>query len=202
MAGKPARIKDTEKAAEIKKDVMLIALLNYYDRIGFKVCLTRPKRQDQGQLLDPFVQIYKSALLDGRKVTSTSQSRRGAGSSLVQIRFNDEIYAGEIRVIFQHKQAGVPESEQRLLAFIIWMIPSTQTPLDDDDFMWNEFPELGVETWLYKQYALSNGPNHPPQVIPLADIQGQVGRGKIDYTDPPLWITTTMDRVRSAEIHF
>ncbi len=57
-------------------------------------------------------------------------------------------------------------------------------------------PELGVETWVYKQYATPNEPDFPPQVLPLADIRCQVARGKIGYTKPPLWITTTMDRVR------
>jgi hypothetical protein len=56
-------------------------------------------------------------------------------------------------------------------------------------------PELGVETWLYKEYARPGDVDYPPCVMPLAQIQFQVGRGKIGYTVPPMWITTTMDRV-------
>jgi hypothetical protein len=62
--------------------------------------------------------------------------------------------------------------------------------------VWYFSPELGVETWVYKQYAKPNDPDFPPQVLPMADIRCQVARGKIRYTKPPLWITTTMDRVR------
>ncbi|KAJ7899586.1 hypothetical protein B0H14DRAFT_1655338 [Mycena olivaceomarginata] len=40
--------------------------------------------------------------------------------------------------------------------------------------------------------------NYPPCVMPLAKIRCQVGRGKISYTIPPMWITTTMDRFPSS----
>jgi hypothetical protein len=39
-------------------------------------------------------------------------------------------------IIFRHRQPGIPGSE--LLAFIVRMIPSTETPLDEDKFIWNE----------------------------------------------------------------
>ncbi|KAJ6565432.1 hypothetical protein B0H10DRAFT_2112899 [Mycena sp. CBHHK59/15] len=149
-------------------------------------------------MLGSFADILDYALLDSRRVTSTTLSKRGhgAGSSLIQIQFNGEIYAGEIRHIFRHKQRSIPKSEETLLVFIAWMIASTETPLDHDDFIWYEFPELGAETWQYNRYAPPNDPDSPPQVLPLADIQCQVARGIVKYTEPPLWITTTMDRVR------
>ncbi|KAJ7865085.1 hypothetical protein B0H13DRAFT_2353148 [Mycena leptocephala] len=146
------------------------------------------------EMLGSVVDTYDYALLDGRRVTSTTRSRRGAGSSLIQIYFKGEIYAGEIQHLFRHKQQGIPESNQTLMAFVVWMVPSTDTPLDNDSFIWYEFPELGVETWVYKQYAMPNDPDFPPQVLPMADIRCQVAQGKIRYTKPPLWITTTMDR--------
>ncbi|KAJ6608749.1 hypothetical protein B0H10DRAFT_1955174 [Mycena sp. CBHHK59/15] len=65
------------------------------------------------------------------------------------------------------------------MAFVAWMIPSPDTPLDDDKFIWHDFPELGVETWVYKKYAPPNDPEFPPQILPLSDIQCQVARGKI-----------------------
>ncbi|KAJ7870190.1 hypothetical protein B0H14DRAFT_3576058 [Mycena olivaceomarginata] len=109
------------------------------------------------------------------------------------IRYKGEQYSGEIHTILQHKQRGIPRSEPVPLAFVLWMIPG-DTPLDNGNFMWNDFLEFGVETWLYKKYAPTNDPNHPPQVLPLVDIKSQISRGKIGFTIPPLWITTTMDR--------
>ncbi|KAJ7219920.1 hypothetical protein GGX14DRAFT_389336 [Mycena pura] len=91
-------------------------------------------------------------------------------------------------------RVGIPLSERPILAFVSWMVPSNDTPLDKDDFLWYEFPELGVETWVHQQYAPHDAPGFPPHILPLSDIQCQVSRGKVRYTDPPLWITTTMDR--------
>jgi hypothetical protein len=41
-------------------------------------------------------------------------------------------------IIFGHRQPGIPGSEQTLLAFIFWMIPSTETLLHEDNFIWNK----------------------------------------------------------------
>ncbi|KAJ7230789.1 hypothetical protein C8J57DRAFT_1386922 [Mycena rebaudengoi] len=136
-------------------------------------------------MLGSYTETYDYALLDGRKITSTTHSKRlSAGSSIIQIHFDDvsegsgepEIYAGEVRSIFKHKQSGVPSSEHTLLVYVAWI------------------PELSVESWLYEQYAQSNDPKFPPTVIPLSDVECQVSRGKITYTDIPMWITTSMDR--------
>jgi hypothetical protein len=56
-------------------------------------------------------------------------------------------------------------------------------------------PELSVDTWVYNEYAAPTDNECPPPVMPLADVQCQVSRGMVRYTTPPLWITTTMDRV-------
>jgi hypothetical protein len=56
-------------------------------------------------------------------------------------------------------------------------------------------PELSVDTWVYNEYAAPTDTECPPRVMPLASIQCQVARGAIKYTTPPLWITTSMDRV-------
>ncbi|KAJ7103862.1 hypothetical protein C8R44DRAFT_746599 [Mycena epipterygia] len=189
-----------EKSARIEDDSMRLGIMKYYNHDGSKVHLPGSVQRGQNtEMLGSFAEILDYALLDGRRVTSTTRSMRGhgVGSSLIQIQFNGEIYAGEIRHIFRHKQPGIPESQQTLLVFVVWMIPSEDTPLDDDDFIWYDFPELGAETWIYEQYAPPNDPEFPPQVLPLADIQCQVSRGIVRYTEPPLWITTTMDRVRS-----
>jgi hypothetical protein len=59
-------------------------------------------------------------------------------------------------------------------------------------------PQLGVDTWEYDIYADPKDKNFPPIVIPLDEIQCQISRGKLSHTNPPLWITTTMDRVRQS----
>ncbi|KAJ7922643.1 hypothetical protein B0H13DRAFT_1603476 [Mycena leptocephala] len=147
-------------------------------------------------MLGEFLAIYNDALLDGRRVTSTTRSKRGsAGSSLIQIPFNGEPFVGEIRVIFRHTQPGVHNSASTLLVFIAWLKPSDKTPLNDNSFIWHDFPEVSVDTWVYNEYAVPTDTECPPCVMPLADIQCQVARGTIKYTTPPLWITTTMDRV-------
>ncbi|KAJ7885697.1 hypothetical protein B0H14DRAFT_3734758 [Mycena olivaceomarginata] len=173
-----------EKAERIENDAMRVGLVNYYRLNGHNISLAS---------LDSFAETYNYAFLDGRRITPTTCSRRGSGSALIQIRYKGEQYSGAIHTILQHKQRGIPRSEPVPLAFILWMIPG-DTPLDNGSFVWNNFLELGVETWLYKKYAPTNDPNYPPQVLPLADIKSQISRGKIGFTIPPLWITTTMDR--------
>ncbi|KAJ7269139.1 hypothetical protein C8J57DRAFT_1468984 [Mycena rebaudengoi] len=192
------------QAELIEDDALRMALISYYKWNGFNVYLTRNRPQGEGaQMLGSYTETYDYALLDGRRITSTTHSKRlSAGSSIIQIHFDDvsegsgepEIYAGEVRSIFKHKQSGVPSSEHTLLVYVAWMKPSQETPLDDGNFIWNKFPELSVESWLYEQYAQSNDPKFPPTVIPLSDVECQVSRGKITYTDIPMWITTSMDR--------
>ncbi|KAJ7929475.1 hypothetical protein B0H13DRAFT_2310618 [Mycena leptocephala] len=187
------------KSERFENDAMRLAIVNYYNQDGAKVHLTRDSSRatQQGlntEVLGLFVETYKYTLLDGRRVTSTAYSRRGASSSLIQVHWRREVYAGEIREIFRHAQPGIPGSKQTPMVFVAWMVASEDTPLDKDDFMWYEFPELAVETWIYKKYAAPNDPDSPPQVLPLSDIECQVARGKIRYTNPPLWITTSLDR--------
>jgi hypothetical protein len=57
-------------------------------------------------------------------------------------------------------------------------------------------PQLGAETWEYDTYADPKDEDFPPIVLLLDEIHCQISRGKISHTTPPLWITTTMDRVR------
>ncbi|KAJ7830963.1 hypothetical protein B0H13DRAFT_1555331, partial [Mycena leptocephala] len=148
-------------------------------------------------ILGSYVQTYNYALLDGRRIIPTTRARaRSAESGLIQIQFKGEAYVGEVRVIFQHDQMGIPGSKDALLAYIKWLKPSNLTPLNNNAFVWNDFPELGVDTWEFNKYAHPTDPDCdcPPFVIPLSDIQCQVSRGLIKFTKPPIWITTTMDR--------
>lgn len=63
-------------------------------------------------------------------------------------------------------------------------------------------PELGINTWEYQEYEEPGTPNGHPLIIPLRNVHCQLSRGTLDYTDPPLWITTTMDRVSEVECGF
>ncbi|KAK7020910.1 hypothetical protein R3P38DRAFT_3548248, partial [Favolaschia claudopus] len=186
-----------EKSArfdEPKHDAMRLGIVNYYNQHGAKVHLPLGIPGANTEALDSFVNFYDYALLDGRRLTFTNYSRRGAASSLIQVHFNGEPHAGEIRHLFRHRQQGILDSEKTVLAFIEWLVPTLDTPMENNDFPWHDFPELGVETWARGQYAAPNEAGFPPQVLPLADIQCQVARGVVGYCIPPIWITTTMDR--------
>ncbi|KAJ7668843.1 hypothetical protein B0H17DRAFT_1087534 [Mycena rosella] len=164
------------RAERIQNDGMHLGLVNYYNRHEHKVHLTRARpAEGNSQMLGSFAETYDYILPD----LHPPHAQNG-------FQFNGEPYAREIRVIFRHKQTEVPSSEDTLLAFVAWMKPSTKTPLDDDEFIWYDFPELSVDTWLYNTYAQANDTDCPPCVLPLANIQCQVARGKIGYTDPPL----------------
>ncbi|KAJ7105223.1 hypothetical protein C8R44DRAFT_745939 [Mycena epipterygia] len=131
-----------KKAGLIEDDLMLHALVDYYNKDGVRVCLansdfsgTTPKTE----ILHSYTDTYKYVLLDGRRLTPTTHSRRQtAGSSLVQVIFDGKPFAGELHTIFRHKQVRIPDSEHTLLALICWMVPSERTPSDDDKFIWYE----------------------------------------------------------------
>ncbi|KAJ7755093.1 hypothetical protein B0H14DRAFT_2635316 [Mycena olivaceomarginata] len=88
----------------------------------------------------------------------------------------------------------VPTSKNVILVHISWMKRSNLTPLDGGRFPWDNYPQLGAETWEYDTYADTKDEDFPPIVLPLDEIHCQISRGKISHTKPPLWITTTMDR--------
>ncbi|KAJ7916576.1 hypothetical protein B0H13DRAFT_2323189 [Mycena leptocephala] len=54
-------------------------------------------------------------------------------------------------------------------------------------------PELGVETWEFNTFV-DPFADHPPMIMPLADVHCQLCRGTVTHTDPKMWITATMDR--------
>jgi hypothetical protein len=208
-----------EKSTLIGSDVMRLGLVNHYNKHEPTVHLPFADLPpgSSTKILGSYVQTYNYALLDGRRIIPTTRARaRSAESGLIQIQFKGEAYVGEVRVIFQHDQMGIPGSKDALLAYIKWLKPSNLTPLNNNAFVWNDLsvlradtccrpdfvcsPELGVDTWEFNKYAHPTDPDCdcPPFVIPLSDIQCQVSRGLIKFTKPPIWITTTMDRVRSS----
>ncbi|KAF8157655.1 hypothetical protein K438DRAFT_1861264 [Mycena galopus ATCC 62051] len=192
------------KEAELfTDDDLRSGLVKYYNRNGGTVHFrfTQPTRQDS-QPLREYASTYKYSLLDGRRVVPAKHARNNsADAALIQVQFNGEGHVGEIRELFIHEQPGVLGAEKTLLAHIEWMKRSDTTPLEDNVFVWGDNPDfhdLGVETWEYKIYEQPGSLSSPPAVLPLAEIQCQVSRGKIWFTEPPIWITTTMDRFPSS----
>ncbi|KAJ7626767.1 hypothetical protein B0H17DRAFT_1218508 [Mycena rosella] len=188
-----------QRAALIEDDILRFGLVNYYNKDSPTVHLPLAKLQARSTttVLGPSIETYHYALLDGRRIKSTTYSRGGSRkSSIIQVQFRGEAYVGVIQVIFRHDQPGIPASKDALLAFIRWLKRSDLTPLDDGKFIWSDFPELGVDTWQYNVYVHPNDPavDCPPFVIPFSDIQCQAALGNIKFTDPPIWISTTMDR--------
>ena len=61
-------------------------------------------------------------------------------------------------------------------------------------------PELEVECWAHNAYHVPGAPDVPPSAIPFAAIQCQIQRGEIFLTNPPMWITTTLQRVSSLMV--
>jgi hypothetical protein len=60
-------------------------------------------------------------------------------------------------------------------------------------------PELKVETWTLHEFWEPNHPAAPPTVIPFADIRCQLCRGIVNTTNPPMWVTTSLDRVSTIK---
>jgi hypothetical protein len=94
---------------------------------------TREGRSSADALVG-FADIYDYALLDGRRITFTTSSRRNsAGSSTIQAYFGGEAYAGEVRAILLHRQPSVSNPENTVLVMVEWMKESDDSPLDGDD---------------------------------------------------------------------
>jgi hypothetical protein len=91
-------------------------------------------------MLSPFVDFREFALLDGKRITPTTRSRRNtAGSSIIQARHDGEAYAGEIRHLIRHRQPGFSDAgNHKMLAHICWMKRSNLTPLNDQKFPWDD----------------------------------------------------------------
>ncbi|KAJ6572666.1 hypothetical protein B0H10DRAFT_2444291 [Mycena sp. CBHHK59/15] len=177
-----------------EEDILRRGLFAYYNESGPKVHFAGDPTPGM-TMLSPFVDFYEFALLDGKRITPTTRSRRNtAGSSIIQARYDNEAYAGEVRHLIRHHQPGISDTNKSILAHISWMKRSNLTPLHDGKFPWDNYPQLGVETWEYNTYADPTDEYFPPIVMPLDKIHCQIARGKISHTEPPLWMTMTMDR--------
>jgi hypothetical protein len=122
-----------------EKDPLRRGLFTYYNNSegGPKVHFDRDPIPGT-TMLTPFVDFLEFGLLDGKRITPTSRSRRNnAGPSIIQVRYNDEACAGEVRHLIRHRQTGISGTENVILAHILWMKRSNLTPLDDGSFPWD-----------------------------------------------------------------
>ncbi|KAJ7812206.1 hypothetical protein B0H14DRAFT_2605923 [Mycena olivaceomarginata] len=198
-----AKMKQVDESHEMK--IMKRALCNYYNRDRARPQVRYNVREgDPGRpAFMPYVDLYDYAVLDGRRISPTSRNRRNsAGSSLIQVRFACSAYVGEVRAVLAHEQPGIQNSGQIPLIMVAWMKESPDSPLDggNEGFVWNEFPELDVNTWLYDQFEDPEEDGSRPEIIPLEAVQCQIARGTLEHTEPKMWITTTMDRYPTS--HF
>ncbi|KAK7059460.1 hypothetical protein R3P38DRAFT_2758890 [Favolaschia claudopus] len=177
-------------------DWIRYGLEHFYNKDGPRVhFLLAANPAPNTEPLSDHARTYEWVLLDGRRITPTSRlqgSNPDLGSSIIQARINDERNV-EVRSIFVHPQPNVDGAFETILVAVAWMRRSTHTPLENQPvFIWDKFPELGVETWEYNQYVDPRS-HDPPMIMRLADVHCQVSRGRTDST-PKLWITATMDR--------
>jgi hypothetical protein len=86
--------------------------------------------------LESHADFLNFVLLDGRRIVPATRAQNHAeNSSLVQLKYDGEIWAGRVEHLICHHQAGL--SERPILAYISWMKESRRTPLDGDRFPWS-----------------------------------------------------------------
>ncbi|KAG1743890.1 hypothetical protein EDB19DRAFT_1827259 [Suillus lakei] len=146
--------------------------------------------------LHDYAVFYHYGLLDGCRITPASQSKRtSAGSSLVKVDFDGQLWYGEIVNILRHPQHGVPGMvTETLLAEFCWMKEVPLSPVNDDP--WSDFPELDIVCFTINEYWQPNDQGCPPIILPFDQIICQIARGVVESTNPHMWITTSLDCVR------
>lgn len=108
---------------------MMGDLVSFY--VSENICTHLPLERSpraNSVLLSQFSRTYNYALLKGRRVVATTRCRRPhAGSSLVALTWNGQLFAGEVEMIFHHLQPTIPFTG--LLAKINWMVHAV-SPLE------------------------------------------------------------------------
>ncbi|KAF8181189.1 hypothetical protein K438DRAFT_1768026 [Mycena galopus ATCC 62051] len=122
-----------------EEDILRVGLLRHHNREGPKVYFAHSTNPVAGTImLSPVVDFYNFALLDGKRLTPTTRSRRNtAGSSLIQVRYKSEAFVGEVRQILRHIQPGITTLNNVMLVHVSWMKRSNLTPLDGGRFPWD-----------------------------------------------------------------
>ncbi|KAF8465474.1 hypothetical protein JB92DRAFT_3295236 [Gautieria morchelliformis] len=132
---------------------------------------------------------YRYVILNGQQYTTAPRDSetRASNASLVKAQLNDKLLYGEITSIFEHLQQGYPPF---LFAEIRWFKTLQDCPLETD--VWADFPELDVqfhardvEAEFDARYA----------VILFEKIVYHLAQGIFPRTDPPQWITITLDKM-------
>ncbi|CAK5271991.1 unnamed protein product [Mycena citricolor] len=196
-ASTKVRAGPVRKSAQAVDSGLKQALLRLYNKEQPQVHLGAHDMEGT-ETLHTFIQTYQHAFLSGRKIIPSSLHGRPTGSSLIQVYFDNVPHAGEVLYLFSHWQPGVNTKHDMLYAAVRWMVPSKYSPLDNTG-LWDHFPELGVETWELGAFVNPTD-NFPPAIIPMSDIHCQVARRIAQHTDPPMWITTTIDRVCDTQL--
>ncbi|KAG1847007.1 hypothetical protein DFJ58DRAFT_663497 [Suillus subalutaceus] len=124
--------------------------------------------------LHDYAVFYRYGLLDGRRITPASQSKRtSAGSSLVKVDYDGRLWYGEIINILRHPEHGVPGTvTETLLAEFRWM-KEALSPVNNDpwsDLQVSAFPELDVVCFAINEYWQPNEQGCPPIVLPFDRI--------------------------------
>ncbi|KAK6996365.1 hypothetical protein R3P38DRAFT_2437191, partial [Favolaschia claudopus] len=176
-------------------DIIRLGLVKYYNQDRPQVHFVDQHTPELAtHLFVSKIRTFKFALLDGRRIIPTSESTRNSASSeIVQVKVNGKRQAGEIHTLFVHEQTGVTNSGNTLLACISWMKKSDWTPLETSTFIWDDYSELGVETWVIDTYQ-DPKTSRLPIIVPLSNVHCQLSRGRLEHATPTLWITATMDR--------
>ncbi|KAF7334154.1 hypothetical protein MVEN_02321500 [Mycena venus] len=183
----------------IEDDHLRVALFNHYSsesehwlRVHYPNVLPATITADSLPL-GSHADFLNFALLDGRRIVPATRARRQSeSSSLVQLKYDGDIWVGRVEYLVRHHQEGLSESP--ILAYISWMQESRRTPLNGDRLPWStNFPELGIESWecAYRQPNRQDGPR---SIQPLTEIQCQVARGTVTHMIPKMWMTVALDR--------
>ena len=130
IASRSAPLSDTARAS----------LYAFYNANGPRVHYALERNHAPNtRVLHDNAQFYNYALLDGRRITPTSRSRRElVGSSIIKYIWNGEPYGGEVINIFHHAQPNTDSST--LFAEIRWMKRSNHSPLcsHENPYPWHE----------------------------------------------------------------
>ncbi|KZT18250.1 hypothetical protein NEOLEDRAFT_1080673, partial [Neolentinus lepideus HHB14362 ss-1] len=190
----PLRLELGPKVSQVLQPLSrsaILALCNHYNSQGTRVhmpleqqplCGTRP--------VAPSALFFDYAVLDGRGIIPTSHThRKNAGSSLVKVIIDGQMYGGEVHQIFQHFQRDIRDDV--IWAEMRWMKPVKKILTRKD--VWSAFPELEIHFWAYGQYHEADNASAPPLIVPFSSICCQLSRGEYRTTKQEFWITMTME---------
>ncbi|KDQ05579.1 hypothetical protein BOTBODRAFT_182420 [Botryobasidium botryosum FD-172 SS1] len=128
--------------------------------------------------------FYKSYIIHGRTIVPVNRAlRKSAVSALVRVRWNQQLWYGEVLEILTHEQ---PNREAQTMAHMRWMKRSKS--LVHRTLEWNKFrPYLDINVFHANTYAELED-DCPPDAIPLTQIESPLAR----VTEGNNWITFSL----------